>query len=876
MSTPLLPLFNVGQISASGGRRGASSSSSSAASGSPSHHHHQQQQQQQQLHHLKLSEKFALLLVLSAFVTLCFGAIFFLPDSGRALRRLQAQGLQDALVPRAGGGHRQQRQQQQQQKREDSSLHKSERDHEHALQEARSALTPHPGDGGASGGGVGGGGGIDGVSGGGVISGARGGGVGDVAVSGGTLDGDGGGLVRRDDEVGGAERVVVVGGGGGGVLDGEGRDDLPAHDRDTVVERGVDDRGTDESGGAADGNVVGGVRPPLGGGGASVGAGGALATQSGIAGESAPDPTNGGGGDVGVNSGGAGDGDGIGDVAVRDGMRGGGGIGGVAVRDGRGGRGGIGGIGGVAVGDHLNGAPSDNTELRALIRTEKAKIVAELEKEQREKRERLPSFPWAEPMGATGGEPSGEDVREKRDKIREMMKFAWDNYKTYAWGANELQPLSKIPHATSIFGSARMGATIVDALDTLYIMGLHEEFMDGARWVSKHLDFNVNTEVSVFEVNIRFVGGLISAYYLSGLEFFRTKAVELGERLLPAFNTPTGIPWAMVNLKTGVGRNWGWASGGCSILSEFGTLHLEFEHLSQLSGNPIFREKVVKIRNVLDKMAKPNGLYPNYLHPNSGNWGQHHVSVGGLGDSFYEYLIKAWLMSDRTDTQARRLYDDAMQAIEAHLLRRSEGGLTFFGEWRSGYLERKMGHLACFTGGMFALGADGASSPQAGAQGAEATGGHLALAAEIAHTCHESYNRAALKLGPETFRFEGGADAVATRQSEKYYILRPEVVETYFYLWRFTRDPKYRAWGWEAVQALEKYCRVEGGFSGIRDVYSSSPAHDDVQQSFFLAETLKYLYLLFSDDSLLPLERWVFNTEAHPLPVLRANGTGSQ
>ncbi|XP_078734248.1 mannosyl-oligosaccharide 1,2-alpha-mannosidase IB-like [Lampetra fluviatilis] len=800
MSTPLLPLFNVGQISASGGRRGASSSSSSAASGSPSHHHHQQQQQQQQqLHHLKLSEKFALLLVLSAFVTLCFGAIFFLPDSGRALRRLQAQGLQDALVPRAGGGHLQQRQQQQQQqKREDSSLHKSERDHEHALQEARSALTPHPGDGGASGGGVGGGGGIDGVSGGGVISGARGGGVGDVAVSGGggTLDGDGGGLVRRDDEVGGAERVVVVGGGGGGVLDGEGRDDLPAHDRDTVVERGVDDRGTDESGGAADGNVVGGVRPPLGGGGASVGAGGALATQSGIAGESAPDPTNGGGGDVGVNSGGAGDGDGIGDVAVRDGMRGGGGIGGVAVRDGIGGRGGI---GGVAVGDHLNGAPSDNTELRALIRTEKAKIVAELEKEQREKRERLPSFPWAEPMGATGGEPSGEDVREKRDKIREMMKFAWDNYKTYAWGANELQPLSKIPHATSIFGSARMGATIVDALDTLYIMGLHEEFMDGARWVSKHLDFNVNTEVSVFEVNIRFVGGLISAYYLSGLEFFRTKAVELGERLLPAFNTPTGIPWAMVNLKTGVGRNWGWASGGCSILSEFGTLHLEFEHLSQLSGNPIFREKVVKIRNVLDKMAKPNGLYPNYLHPNSGNWGQHHVSVGGLGDSFYEYLIKAWLMSDRTDTQARRLYDDAMQCA-----------------------------------------------------------------------------RTALKLGPETFRFEGGADAVATRQSEKYYILRPEVVETYFYLWRFTRDPKYRAWGWEAVQALEKYCRVEGGFSGIRDVYSSSPAHDDVQQSFFLAETLKYLYLLFSDDSLLPLERWVFNTEAHPLPVLRANGTGSQ
>uniref|UniRef100_A0A8C2DRC5 alpha-1,2-Mannosidase n=1 Tax=Cyprinus carpio TaxID=7962 RepID=A0A8C2DRC5_CYPCA len=405
------------------------------------------------------------------------------------------------------------------------------------------------------------------------------------------------------------------------------------------------------------------------------------------------------------------------------------------------------------------------------------------------------------------------------------------------------------------------GATIVDALDTLYIMEMYDEFEAATEWVESNLDFNMNAEISVFEVNIRFVGGLLSAYYLSGKEVFRRKAVELGEKLLPAFKTPTGIPWALLNLKSGIGRNWPWASGGSSILAEYGTLHLEFMHLSELSGRPDFAEKVMNIRKVLNRLDKPQGLYPNYLNPNSGQWGQHHVSVGGLGDSFYEYLLKAWLMSDKTDEEGKKLYYDALQAIEKNLIRKSSGGLTYIAEWKGGLLEHKMGHLTCFAGGMIALGADGGPDDK--------TGHQMELAAEIARTCHESYARTSMKLGPEAFRFDGGVEAIATRQNEKYFILRPEVIETYMYMWRFTHDPKYRQWGWEAVQALEKYCRVEGGYSGVRDVYANTPNHDDVQQSFYLAETLKYLYLLFSDDDHLPFEHWVFNTEAHPLPVIK-------
>ncbi|XP_055391026.1 mannosyl-oligosaccharide 1,2-alpha-mannosidase IA isoform X2 [Bubalus kerabau] len=334
-------------------------------------------------------------------------------------------------------------------------------------------------------------------------------------------------------------------------------------------------------------------------------------------------------------------------------------------------------------------------------------------------------------IGAIDREPADAAIREKREKIKEMMKHAWKNYKRYAWGKNELKPVSKGGHSSSLFGNIQ-GATIVDALDTLFIMNMKDEFEEAQAWVEENLNFNVNAEVSVFEVNIRFVGGLISAYYLSGAEIFRKKAVELGVKLLPAFQTPSGIPWALLNIKSGIGRNWPWASGGSSILAEFGTLHLEFMHLSYLSGNPIFADKVMNIRTVLNNLEKPEGLYPNYLNPNSGQWAQYHVSVGGLGDSFYEYLLKAWLMSDKTDLQAKKMYFDA-------------------------------------------------------------------------------------------------------------------------------------------IKALEKHCRVKGGYSGLRDVYFTKESYDDVQQSFFLAETLKYLYLIFSDDDLLPLEHWIFNTEAHLLPVLSRN-----
>lgn len=461
-------------------------------------------------------------------------------------------------------------------------------------------------------------------------------------------------------------------------------------------------------------------------------------------------------------------------------------------------------------------------------------------------------------------EIENDTLQMQRDKIKEMMKHAWDNYVRYAWGKNELRPISKRGHSASIFGTMSLGATIVDGLDTLYIMGMDEEFRNGRNWIADSLDISALTsDISVFETNIRFIGGLLSCFALTGDVIFKERAQQIADKLLPAFQTPTGIPNALVNLKTGFSKNYGWASGGSSILSEFGTLHLEFSYLSDVTGNPLYRSKVEHIRQVIRGLDKPRGLYPNYLNPKTAKWGQHHMSIGALGDSFYEYLLKAWIQSGREDQEARQMFDDAMAAVLQHMLQTSKGGLMYFSDMKFDRLEHKMDHLGCFSGGLLGLGATSLKN--------EMSERYMEVAKGITNTCHESYDRSPTKLGPESFRFTDAIEAKALKSSEKYYILRPEVIESYFIMWRLTKDPKYREWGWEAVQALEKHCRVSGGYTGIKNVYLEDPSQDDVQQSFFLAETLKYLYLLFSDDSLMSLDEWVFNTEAHPLPIKGVN-----
>lgn len=469
--------------------------------------------------------------------------------------------------------------------------------------------------------------------------------------------------------------------------------------------------------------------------------------------------------------------------------------------------------------------------------------------------------------------PEGDDpdpeVRKKRDFVKNMMIISWDNYKKYAWGDNELKPISKRGHSAGIFGTSKLGATIVDGLDTLWIMGLKDRFKDGRDWIEGHLTLDdITTEMSVFETIIRFVGGLLTCYAFTKDEMFLRRSVEIADKMLPAFDTPTGLPHSLIKPASGASKNYAWASQSNSILAEVGTLYLEFAYLTAVTGDKKYLEKVERIRELLDSIEKPfDGLYPNYINPKTGKFGQQHISVGALGDSFYEYLLKTWLFSDKTDVVALRMYNEAIDAIDKHLVQKSQSGLVYLADMRYGRLEHKMGHLACFSAGMFGLGAKTNAHDEKRAEK------YLKLGGDLAHTCHESYARTATKIGPEVFWFTGDLDAQIGRRNERYYILRPEVIEGWFYMWRLTKDPKYRQWAWDAVEAIQKHCFVPGGtgYSGISNVDSNETTLDDVQQSFWLAETLKYLYLIFSNDDLVSLDTWVFNTEAHPLPIRNRN-----
>ena len=239
-----------------------------------------------------------------------------------------------------------------------------------------------------------------------------------------------------------------------------------------------------------------------------------------------------------------------------------------------------------------------------------------------------------------------------------MMKFAWAGYTEYAWGHDELKPVSRT--ARDWLGASGLAASIVDALDTLWIMGLEKEYEEAARFVRDELTFDKDVSVSFFETVIRDLGGLLAAYALTGDRAFVAKADDLGERLVPAFRTTTGMPAGVINLGNGHNGAQPW-SGGSFILAEVGTFQLEFRYLTHVTGKRKYAELADATTSYLFSQ-RPHipGLYPNRIPMEGGLGHDEEYSFGGLGDSFYEYLLKQWLFTNRTEDRFRKAYEDSI------------------------------------------------------------------------------------------------------------------------------------------------------------------------------------------------------------------------
>ncbi|CAL5030218.1 unnamed protein product [Urochloa decumbens] len=442
---------------------------------------------------------------------------------------------------------------------------------------------------------------------------------------------------------------------------------------------------------------------------------------------------------------------------------------------------------------------------------------------------------------------------ERREKVKEAMQHAWNSYVKYAWGMDELQPQSK--NGINSFGG--LGATLVDSLDTLYIMGLKDEFQKARDWVAESLDFDKDYDASVFETTIRVVGGLLSAYDLSGDKVFLDKAKDITDRLLPAWDTTSGIPYNRINLAHGRAHNPGWTNGD-SILADSGTEQLEFIALSQRTGDPKYQQKAENVVRQLQKIYPSDGLLPIYINPHSGTASYSTITFGAMGDSFYEYLLKVWVQGNKTEhvKHYRQMWETSMEGLISLTKKTTPSNYYYICEKNGGSLSDKMDELACFAPGMLALGASGYDSPEKSEE-------IMNLAKELARTCYNFYQTTPTKLAGENYFFHSGQDmSVGT----SWNILRPETVESLMYLWRLTGNKTYQDWGWNIFQAFEKNSRVESGYVGLRDVNTGEK--DNMMQSFFLAETLKYLYLLFSPPSVISFDEWVFNTEAHPLRIV--------
>ncbi|VDO62313.1 unnamed protein product [Heligmosomoides polygyrus] len=468
---------------------------------------------------------------------------------------------------------------------------------------------------------------------------------------------------------------------------------------------------------------------------------------------------------------------------------------------------------------------------------------------------------------------------ERQDALREareMFYFGYENYMSYAFPADELDPI----HCTGrghdhgnpdninindVLGDYSL--TLIDSLDTLVVLGDHEEFKRAVMLVINSVNFEKNTTVQVFEATIRVIGSLLSAHLIvsddSRLlgDFYMpeydgellTLAHDLASRLLPAFEgTRTGIPYPRVNLKHGVLP--GTVEETCTAGA--GSLLVEFGILSRLLGDeascvPLSYERTARrINEELWRLRDKNtGLPGNLINIQTGQWVGHLSGVGAGLDSFYEYFLKAYILfGEPRDLQ---LFNEAYDAILANMRR----GRTL--------CNSEDGEPPLFVN---VDARDGSTantwidSLQASFAGLLVLAGHL----DEAICQHAFYYAVWSKYGvlPERYNW------FLKRPDVNFYPLRPEFVESTYLLYLATKNPFYLHVGREIMDSLNTRTRVRCGFATVHNVDDGSL--EDRMESFFLAETMKYLYLLFDENNPVNLhqERLLFTTEGHIVPIL--------
>lgn len=495
-------------------------------------------------------------------------------------------------------------------------------------------------------------------------------------------------------------------------------------------------------------------------------------------------------------------------------------------------------------------------------------------------------------------------VRLKRKaSVRDAFDRCWRSYKKHSWAADELAPLSGRPKQT--FGG--WAATLIDSLDTLWIMGYEEDF-DLAVAEIYDIDFSQSslTTISVFETTIRHLGGMISAYELSDDGRLLRKAEELGHMLLLAFDTPHHMPIPRWRIEDSLKAQ---EVPQRALSAEIGSFGLEFTRLSQLTGDPKWYDAVVRIARIFDKQqytSRIPGMWPVSIDIRNLRFnGDTKFTLNSMADSLYEYFPKMHALLGGTEPIWKRLYDGSMDAAMRYTLFKPKlpgnvdvlfSGQATAKSTRDIKLAPEVQHLGCYTGGMYALGGRLFDEPS-----------HVEAGRKLTEGCIWAYQNSARGVMPEVFRvtpckhndkcewderewrtkvedLATGAYAVGnrvsvdrtppgfTKISDPQYMLRPEAIESVFVLYRITGEPHYADAAWEMFVAIMEATATDLANAALSDVTYSAEELEageldvrvDSMESFWMAETLKYFYLIFSEPNVIDLDEWVLTTEAHP------------
>ncbi|KAK6849186.1 hypothetical protein PG995_013019 [Apiospora arundinis] len=508
---------------------------------------------------------------------------------------------------------------------------------------------------------------------------------------------------------------------------------------------------------------------------------------------------------------------------------------------------------------------------------------------------------------------------ERQRAVQEAFARGWKAYREHAWLQDELAPVTG--GAKNTFGG--WGATLVDNLDTLWIMGMRNEFEDAVA-AATNISFETSSlpEVNVFETTIRYLGGFLSAYDLSGDHRLLRKAREVGDMLYVAFDTPNRMPitrWKVGRAAKGELQE----ASPWALIAEIGSLCMEFTRLSFVTGDPKWFDATERIAGVLkaeQSKTKLPGMWPISINPRDKNFhGDNTFSLGAMADSVFEYLPKMAALTGGLLPEYGEMYTYAANTAKNHSFYRPltpdnadillatavhVNKVHHDGEVpEPDYVGQ---HLVCFVGGMLAIGSKLLKRPD-----------DLDIARKLTDGCIWTYRNMPHGIMPETFSMapcspESGTcewDEVAWKKAlltsagndvkniakehidkladevisekrlpkgftdfmDRRYILRPEAIESVFVLYRVTGDKSLLESAWTMFQAIQKASKTELANSALGDVTVAAkhkPHQTDSMESFWMGETLKYFYLIFSEPSLISLDEYVFNTEAHPFKRL--------